>query len=138
MPKKVADDCVYTLLVKNFVEIALSHTVPKINAFKHLHRNSIWPSKMAEKIIFGKQLHMSLHVPCGSKISSKSLYHLVGTEKVAEHVFVKCSKCTAFGVISNLLKVATSPITHLAIDLDLQKQQKYKGHKKVSQNNLPQ
>ena len=29
-----------------------------------------------------------------------------------------------FGVISNLLEVATSPIAQLAIDLDLQKQQK--------------
>ena len=38
-----------------------------------------------------------------------------------------------FGVINNLLKVATSPITQLAFNLDLQKQQKYKGHKKLNQ-----
>ena len=38
--------------------------------------------------------------------------------------------------ITNLLKVATSTITHLAMDLDLQKQQKYGGDKKLSKNDL--
>ena len=38
----------------------------------------------------------------------------------------------------NLLKVATSAITHLAVDLHLQKQSKYGGHNKWSQYNLPQ
>ena len=33
----------------------------------------------------------------------------------------------------NLLKVATNPIIYLAIDLELQKQQKYGGHKILCQ-----
>ena len=41
-------------------------------------------------------------------------------EKVAEqHILQKCSKCSRFGVISTLLKVATIAITHLAMDLGL-------------------
>ena len=62
----------------------------------------------------------------------------MGTEKVAEqHILVKSYKCSHFRVISNLLKVASSTnthfatcsITHLAMDLDLQLQEKYLGHK---------
>ena len=41
-------------------------------------------------------------------------------EKVAEqHILQKCSKCSPFGVMSTLLKVATITITHLAMDLGL-------------------
>ena len=41
-------------------------------------------------------------------------------EKVAEqHVLQKCSKCSRFGVMSTLLKVATIAITPLAMDLGL-------------------
>ena len=41
-------------------------------------------------------------------------------EKVAEqHIIQKCSKCSRFGVMSTLLKVATIAITHLAMDLGL-------------------
>ena len=48
----------------------------------------------------------------------------MGTETVAEqHILVKCCKCSHFGAIRYLLKVATSTITHLAMDLDLQKQE---------------
>ena len=49
-----------TIQVKNFVEIALSHSVSEINRFLHLTQKF----KMAAKS----------HIPCGSKISSKSLY----------------------------------------------------------------
>ena len=41
-------------------------------------------------------------------------------EKVAEqYILQKCSKCSRFGVMSTLLKVATIAITHLAMDLGL-------------------
>ena len=41
-------------------------------------------------------------------------------EKVAEqHILQKYSKCSRFGVMSTLLKVATIAITHLAMDLGL-------------------
>ena len=41
-------------------------------------------------------------------------------EKVAEqHILQKCCKCSRFGVMSTLLKVATIAITHLAMDLGL-------------------
>ena len=40
--------------------------------------------------------------------------------KVAEqHILQKCSKCSRFGVMSTLQKVATIAITHLAMDLGL-------------------
>ena len=52
--QKVAADSVHTLRIKNFVEIALSHTVSEINAFLHLRRDSRWPPKVAEKGFLGK------------------------------------------------------------------------------------
>ena len=43
-------------------------------------------------------------------------------EKVVEQrTLQKCSKCSCFGVMSTLLKVATIAITHLAMDLGLKK-----------------
>ena len=51
-------------------------------------------------------------------------------EKVAEqHISHKCSKCSCFGVMSTLLKVASIAITHLAMDLGLKKQHQMKRHK---------
>ena len=56
--------------------------------------------------------------------------HLVGMEKVAEQrILQKCSKCSHFGVMSNLLKVATIDITPLAMDIGLKKQHQMKRHK---------
>ena len=56
------------------------------------------------------------------QVSNLIRYHLEGTEAVAEqHILVKGCKCRNFRVISNLLKVPTSTINHLAMDLDLQK-----------------
>ena len=48
-------------------------------------------------------------------------------EKVAEHHILQ--KCSRFGVMSTLLKVATIAITHLAMDLGLKKQHQMKRHK---------
>ena len=51
-------------------------------------------------------------------------------EKVAEQrILQKCSKCSRFGVMSTLLKVATIAITQLAMDLGLKKQHQMKRHK---------
>ena len=45
---------------------------------------------------------------------AQNRYHLIGTERVAEqHISVKYCKCSHFGVISNLYKVATNAITIL-------------------------
>ena len=55
-------------------------------------------------------------------LDRQNRYHLVGTEKVAEQqIFAKCSKYSNLRVTSNLLKVNTSAIAHIAMDLDLQK-----------------
>ena len=52
------------------------------------------------------------------------MYHIVDIEKEAKHhILVKCSECSYFGIKSNLLKVATRAITHLAMTLDLQRQE---------------
>ena len=70
----IADDSVCTLWVKNFVKMAVSHTVSKINAFLHFTQKFSMAVKNGGKIIFGKKLEITLHIPCGSKILSKSLY----------------------------------------------------------------
>ena len=56
-------------------------------------------------------------------------YQIVGTEKVAEqHIFLQNAlNAVVLRVICNSLKVAVSPIAHLTIDPDLQKQQKMEG-----------
>ena len=60
------------------------------------------------------------------KLDLKNRYYLVTsynvcTEKVAEqHILAKCCKCRHFRVIKISHKVATSTITHLAMNLDLQ------------------
>ena len=51
-------------------------------------------------------------------------------EKVAkQRILQKCSKCSRFGVMSTLLKVATIAFTLLAMDLGLKKQHQMKRHK---------
>ena len=66
---------IYTLQVKNFIKIALFHTVSEINAFFCIfHRNSRFSAKNGEKMIFGKSPQWTLQVSCGSKISSNLLY----------------------------------------------------------------
>ena len=72
----VADDSVNTLQVKNFVEITLSLTISEINAFLHFKQKFKMAAKNGGKTIFGKKLQINLHIPCGSKISSKSPYLL--------------------------------------------------------------
>ena len=51
-------------------------------------------------------------------LATVNRYHLAGKEKVVEqHILVKCSKCSHFGVVSILLKVAASTFTHSAMVL---------------------
>ena len=50
---KSPDDFEDTLGIKNFIQIALSHTVSQINVFFcFLRRNSEWPNKNGAKTIF--------------------------------------------------------------------------------------
>ena len=68
-----------TLWVKNFAEIALSHTVFEIQAFCLLRflqkfKNSKWPPFLAGQNIFENWVTYSEELPCGSKIASKLLY----------------------------------------------------------------
>ena len=67
-------DSAYTVGVQNFVEIALPRTVSKINAFLHFTQKFKMAAKSGGKAIFAKSRQKTLHIPCGSKISSKSLY----------------------------------------------------------------
>ena len=57
----------YTVGVKNFVEIALSGTVFKINMFLYFTQNFKVATKNGGKTIFGKQLQITLCMPWGSK-----------------------------------------------------------------------
>ena len=60
--QNIADDTVYTLLVKNFIEMAVSRTVSEINTFLHF-TNSIWLSKMVEVCFWQKVEDNSTHTP---------------------------------------------------------------------------
>ena len=70
--QNIADDTVYTLGVKNFVEMAVSHTISEINAFLHFTQKFNMAVKNGRKTMFCKKLQ-TLHIPCGSKSLSKSL-----------------------------------------------------------------
>ena len=67
-------ECADTLWVKNFVEIALSRSVSKINTFLHCLQKFKMAAKSGGKTIFAKSCQCTLQVPCWSKISSNSLY----------------------------------------------------------------
>ena len=61
-------DSADTLWVKNFVEIALSHSVSEINTFFCiLHRNSKWSPKVAGKQLLGKAASRICRYPVGQK-----------------------------------------------------------------------
>ena len=72
--------CRDTLKIKNFVEITLCSTVFKILAFlcfaifAQKFENSKWPPFLARQIFFENWHGYSAEIPCGSKISSKSLF----------------------------------------------------------------
>ena len=63
-PKVAENDCwekspvdpADTLRVKNFVEIALAHSVSKINMFLHFMQKFMMAAKKGGKTIFGKSL----------------------------------------------------------------------------------
>ena len=69
-----------TLKIKNFVEIALCSTVFEILAFlcfaifAQKFENSKWPPFLARQKFFQNWDNYSAEIPCGSKISLKSLY----------------------------------------------------------------
>ena len=67
----------YTLWVKNFDEIALSRTVKEIEAilcFAIFGKNSKWPPLLERGKFFENWQEYTPVIPCGSKISTKSLY----------------------------------------------------------------
>ena len=64
----------YTLQVKNFAKMAMSCTISEINAFLHFMQKFNMAVKNGRKTTFGKKLQITLHIPCRSKISFKSLY----------------------------------------------------------------
>ena len=66
--EKLPVDSAYTVRVKNFVKINLSHTVFKIMRFCILPKNSRWPPKNGVKVIFAKCRQYNLQIPYGSKI----------------------------------------------------------------------
>ena len=72
--QNIADDSVYTLRSKNFIEMAVSCTVSEINAFLHFTQKFNMAVKNGRKTIFRKKLQITLHIPCGSKISSYVRY----------------------------------------------------------------
>ena len=68
-------DSTDTLGVTNFNKIALSCTVSEINAFLRFTQKFKMPTQMTRKTIFGKSHQLTLLIPGGSKLSTKSFYH---------------------------------------------------------------
>ena len=69
--------CLDTLCVENFAEIALSRTVKEIEAnlcFAIFGKNSKWPPFLGRGKFFRNYQEYNAQIPCGSKISTKSLY----------------------------------------------------------------
>ena len=67
----------YTLWVENFDEIALSRTVKEIEAilcFAIFGKNSKWPPLLGRGKFFENWQEYIPKIPCGSKISTNSLY----------------------------------------------------------------
>ena len=65
------------LWVENFDEIALSRTVKEIEAnlcFAIFGKNSKWPPFLGRGKFFENCKYYIPEIPCGSKISTKSLY----------------------------------------------------------------
>ena len=58
----------HTGLVKNFVKIALSHTLFQIKAFLSFTQKFTMTAKNGRKMIFGKKWQMTLCIPCRPKI----------------------------------------------------------------------
>ena len=66
-----------TLWVENFDEITLSRTVMEIegnSCFAIFGRNSKWPPFLGRENFFENCKEYIPEIPCGSKISTKSLY----------------------------------------------------------------
>ena len=66
-----------TLWVENFAEIALSRTVKEIEAnlcFAIFGKNSKWSPFLGTGKFFKNYQEYNAQIPCGSKISPKSLY----------------------------------------------------------------
>ena len=72
--------CSDTLWVENFDEIALSGTVKEIEAnlcfaiFWQKFENSKWPPFLGRGKFLKNYQEYNAQIPCGSKISTKSLY----------------------------------------------------------------
>ena len=67
-------DSAHNLWVKNFVKIALSCSISEINTFLCFTQKFKMAAKSGRKTIFAKTHQYTLQIPCGSKISLKSLY----------------------------------------------------------------
>ena len=55
--KKLPVDSADTQWVKNFIEIAVSHSVSKINSFLHITQKFKTAGKIGGKTVFGKSCH---------------------------------------------------------------------------------
>ena len=73
----MAADSTYTLWVKNFIEIAISCTVSKINAFWDLCRILEWPPKNVRILFLGKSGRKLYIHPGGKKLRRIALSHTV-------------------------------------------------------------
>ena len=69
-------------VVKNFVEIALSQTISKINAFLHFTSKFKMAAKNDGKVIFGKIASMLYRYPAGQQFRrNRSISHRFGDIK---------------------------------------------------------
>ena len=73
--KKVSDDSAYTMRLRTFVKITLSHILSGRNEVLVLPRNSRWPPKMAQNHFWQKAPDDCLY-PAGQKhCPNRSILH---------------------------------------------------------------
>ena len=96
----LASDSAYTLQIKNFIEMAVSHIISEINVFLYFKQKFNMGIKSGGKTIFGKSFRKLYTYPVGQNFAKMTLSHPVSKIKRFVH-FHHC-------------KIQKIAITHLA------------------------
>ena len=103
-------DSADTLGVKNFKEIAVSHTVSEINVFLHFTQKFKMAAKNGGKTILRKTHQLTLELPWRSKILTKTVRNRAISSKFLSH---KLRKLKFFVFNQDNILLPFGSITHL-------------------------
>ena len=104
--QNIADDSVYILRVKNFIEMAVSRTVAKIIVFLHFTQKFNMAVKNGGKSIFDKKVQITQNIPQVKNFIKTTLSRTI-------------CKINVFFCIFHHCKIQKIAITHLAIEVHL-------------------